>query len=209
MFKFVYDTQSFEHVFNLPNGALFSQDSIIDIQLMNDISPNWIYTEGKPSAVGILYENRMTVYVAEKEGDVLFKESVWLALQDAAKVSKLYAFNWRFERDVLKVLFGGFEFPFNEIIPIRGVGWNRDKCYNVLREKGVLKISKEIYDIYGGDSKKPMIDFADWLKDGDHQHLMNIVHHNLHCLIKESLIHKNRDWFAKNYALNGKGFEKK
>lgn len=207
MFRFVYDTESFENTFKLPNGSLFSHDCIIDLELLNDIAPKWIYSEGKPCAVGLLYENRMTIYVAETDDDKQFKAAVWEALQQQAKISKLYAFNEQYIGGVLKALFDGFSFPFKELAPIHGSGWTKDKCYKVLRLYSILSGDKEIYDNYGGERTLSVEYFAQWLETGDSQHLRDISQHILTNLVRQSLIHRHRDFFAKQYNLDSGGFE--
>lgn len=209
MFKFTYETQSFETTFALPEASLFSQDCIIELDLLNDLAPKWVYAEGKPCVIGILHENRIIVCVAETEDDEEFKNEVWNILHEKAQIAKFYALNWLYVRDVLKSLFNGFEFPIHELSPINGQGWTRDKRYQVLRTYRILKGDKEIYDNYCSDAKKSVADWKKWLADGDQQHLMDIVQNVLGNLCKLALIHKHREWYSQQFHLDKDLFERR
>jgi hypothetical protein len=197
MFRFTYDTESFETTFRLPQGSLYAQDCIIELVLMNDISPKWIYSEGKACAVGLLHQSRMVVYIAESEYDEDFRAEVTEALKSK---SEIWGFNWEYISTVIKTL-SGQGFPMNELQPTKKRGWSRNKCYELLRSKGILSESKGVYDNYGGDIKKAVEDWQKWLDDGEQQHLMDISQHLLGNLIKDALIYQFRNWLVKQIPM--------
>ena len=201
MFKFTYDTESFETVFKLPQGSLYSHDCIIEVDLLNDLSPNWIYEEGKACAVGFLHTNRIIVCIAESEYDSDFRAEVLAILQE--KASPLYGFNWEYVATVLKTLTGQ-SFPMHELQPTKKKGWSRDRLYRTLREQGVLTEDKEVYDNYGGTAKKACEDWQKWLADGEQQHLLDISQHLLGNLIKDALIYQFNQFLINHINLAGK-----
>lgn len=207
MFGFTYDTNNFEHTFGLPDGALYSQEAIIEVALRNSLAPRWVYSEGQPVCVGILHQNRIQIFLAEKEQEPEFNRIVFDTLNSLSKETELYSFNGRFASGVLSALFDGFEFPIKDLAPVRGKGWSREKCYQVLRQRKIVD-DKEIYDKTKGDMQQSVIDWRAWLKDGEHQHLMDIGHGIIAQLYKDSLIHRAREWFTNEFKTDSGGFVK-
>jgi hypothetical protein len=205
MLQFTYDIAQFEAKFDLPHGSLFSDDVIVDVEIRNDIAPDWVYIEGEACAVGILHKDRIYIFIAEAEDDPIFKNKVWGALYDLPQ-GPLYAFNRNMEAGVLHTLFDGFDFPIAELKPISGPGWSKDRCYQALRMYGKVD-GKEIVDIFKG---KGVLCADRWIKyreTGEMQWLMEIVEHNIQCLLKQSLIHRHRAWYPTQFKMNDRNFE--
>lgn len=206
MLEFHYDTAQFAGVLEAPEGYFASNNIIIDTELMNDLSVHkWDYSKALVAIVGFIRGTRMTILAAESEDDAVFRDYVTATISKLAEQGQLFAFNKDFERGVLKTL-TGIEFPISELKPISGKGWTKDKCYNVLLEKGIIK-GKPVTDIFDGDAKKVVVFYQRWKETCDNQFLMDILSHNINCLLKESTIHSNRDWFRANYNLGRNNFE--
>jgi len=206
MLEFTYDTAQFAAVLEAPEGYFASEDVIIDTELINDLSVHkWDYSKALVAIFGFIRGSRMTIVAAENEDDTVFRDYVTATVSKLAEHNRLFAFNKDFERGVLKTL-TGIEFPILELKPISGKGWTKDACYNALVEKGVIK-GKPVTDIFNGDAKKVVVYYQRWRETFENQFLMDILSHNINCLLKESTIHSNSDWFRANYNLGRNNFE--
>jgi hypothetical protein len=202
MFKFVYDIAQFELKFGLPHNSLFSDHVIIDVDIMNNISPRWIYSEGKPCVVGLLHKDRIWIYAAEDDKADYFKDNVARVIDEAGKIANIYAFNKEFAEGVLMP-----SHKMYELKPISGSGWNRDKCYQALRMHDVFKDKQEILDPFKGKETLTADYWEKYQATGEMQWLMEIIEHNLSGLLRGALIHNNRDWFPKKFKVNDRNFE--
>lgn len=200
MFKFVYDIAQFEAKFGLPHRSLFSDHVILDVDIMNDISPRWVYSEGKPCVVGLLHKGYISIYAAEDDKDDYFKDTVARIIDEAGKIADIYAFNKEFAEGVLR-------YPIYELKPISGSGWSRDKCYQALRVHSVLKDNQEILDPFKGNEPLTADRWEKYQATGEMQWLMEIIEHNLSGLLRGALIHNHRDWYRRQFNLNSRSFE--
>jgi hypothetical protein len=202
MFKFVYNISQFEAKFGLPLNSLFSDQIILDVDILNDISPRWVYSEGKPCVVGLLHKNIICIYATEDDKDDYFKDTITREIDEAGKIGDIYAFNKEFTEGVLR-------YPIYELKPISGSGWSRDKCYQALRMYGILKDKQEITDPFKGNETLTADRWEKYQATGEMQWLMEIIEHNLTGLLRGALIHNNRDWYRKQFNLNDRNFEQR
>lgn len=204
MIKLEYPLSDFESIYDTDEGFFFSPDIIVDNELMNDISDDWNYKKGKISVVGMLFLNQITVFVAEKEDDKEFKQAVADELFVRGKNSFIYSFNRNMEMGNFQGDFG-IEIPINEIKPFNAKGWNKNRFFHELQKREVIpKI--DLKDVYDGDSSKAVESWQKYLESDDEKHLMDIVSHNINCLLKECIILKNQKYFREHWVIDEKGF---
>lgn len=188
-------------------GNLFIPDNgitIVDNEISNDIRPDWIYENGLPIVVGFLDQQRVTIFVAETEHDKEFEKAVVDNLDRYASVSKLFAFNRFMEMGNFKGAFG-YNSDIHEIKPFNAKGWNKERFFKTLLDKAVIPMV-DIEDPFKGDSGLCISSWGKYLTTGERKHLMDIVKHNINCLLKECVILKNRDYFINNYKINDRGW---
>jgi len=197
---FYYNTNQIEGLYNLRNNFLKSPFIIIDNEIQNDISKDWVYENGKLSVVGFLFDNKIEIYVSETEDDKEFKIHLTKRLKDLSINNNLYSFNKYMEMGNFKGDLN-IDIKINEIKPFNAKGWNKDRFFNELQEQNIIPRFK-VYDPFESDAGLCVTFWEDYLKTKDTDKLKQIVIHNINCLIKESLILKHRSFFTENYEIN-------
>ena len=204
MIVFDYKLEEFEKLYKVTSGFFSNNSIIVDNELMNDISEDWDYEKGKPCVVGILHKDFIKILVAEKENDKAFKDSVIYYLHKLGESAMLYAFNKYVEMGNFK----GFmktRIPIEEIKPFNAKGWNKDKFFTILVDNKVIPFVI-IKDVFKGNAGMCIIRWEEYLRTGNKTCLYDIVSHNINCLLKESVILKNRSYFIENYKVDKKGW---
>lgn len=199
-----YATDVLEELYHVPSGLFYSEYAIVDNELQNDISKDWNYKKGVIACTGILYKNRISIYVAESANDEDFKREVSRDLDALSKFATLYAYNKNMEEGN----FNGnlnIQLVINEIKPFRGKDTSKNKLFYVLIHKRLVP-GFEIDDPVLGDGKLCPIFYQRYLQNHNDVYLKDIVKHNLSCLLKECLILKNRSFFRMNYEIDKYGF---
>ena len=199
-----YLVKDFETEYKTPEGFFQNDIVIIDNEIQNDISPNWDYETGKISVVGILLGTQIMMFVAENEDDIDFKTEVRYQLEKLKHSKMFYAFNNKMEMGNFKG-YMAYDLEIQEIKPFNAKGWNKDRFYNTLKDRKVIP-DIEIKDVFKGDAGLCVTKWQEYIKTKDEQHLMDIVSHNINCLLKESVIYKNRQYFLDNWDIDGNGF---
>jgi len=204
MREFNYNVTDIEKEYGVSQGFFSNDFIIIDNEIQNDISSDWDYLKGKISVVGILYLDNIKIFVAEEENDVDFKNAVKEEINRLGKFAYIYAFNNKMEMGNFK---GDMDFdvPIKEIKPFNARGWNKDKFYTELRKRNQIP-DKKIIDIFDGDAGHCIPNWEEYLKTGNFDLMMNIVSHNINCLLKESVILKNQVFFKENWEVNERGW---
>jgi len=181
-----------------------SDSVIVDNEIMNDISDDWDYYKGKICLTGMLYEDVIEIYIAESENDADFKIEVSSRLEELHETGmRIYALNNKFE---LGTFAGnlGCSCVIEEIRTFKGKGSSKDNMFSVLNKHGI--INAEVRDVLNGDSAKCVDLWKDYKKTGNFLSLLTIAVHNINCLVKESIILKNKQWFIDNVKTDMNGF---
>lgn len=199
-----YLVEDFEKKYNVPHGFFANPSAIVDNELGNDISKNWNYEEGNIVVTGILHKDKIYIYVRESDDDDQFKKAVCRKLLDIGGEVPLYAFNKNFEVGNFKGEFD-CEIEIKEVKPFNARGWTKDRFFDELRKRKVIPDIR-MRDALGGDGSKCPTKWAEYIKTKDFQHVMDIVSHNLGCLLKESIILKHKDYFWNNWVIDDNGF---
>ena len=207
MKHFTYNVDEFEKLYGMPQGFFSNDVVIVDNEIQNDISKDWNYLKGKICVVGILHLDQIRTFVAEKRNDEDFKMYVSDELKKFGQNAPIYAFNRFMEIGNFKGDFG-IEIPIKEIKPFNARGWNKDKFFNELRNRKQIP-DIQVKDIFKGDAGQCIIKWDEYMKTGDFQNLMDIVSHNINCLLKESVIQKHKKFFEDNWNINSQGFLEK
>jgi len=207
MKHFTYNVDEFEKLYGMPQGFFINDVVIVDNEIQNDISKDWNYLKGKICVVGILHLDQIRTFVAEKRNDEDFKMYVSDELKKFGQNAPIYAFNRFMEIGNFKGDFG-IEIPIKEIKPFNARGWNKDKFFNELRNRKQIP-DIQVKDIFKGDAGQCIIKWDEYMKTGDFQNLMDIVSHNINCLLKESVIQKHKKFFEDNWNINSQGFLEK
>lgn len=200
-----YDVKDIEKKYKVPEGTFQNDFVIIDNETQNNIAPDWDYTKAKISIVGLLYKNKVKIFIAEKENDKEFKTSIKKELNKLKKQSNIYAFNNNMELGNFKGDFEDYEIIIHEIKPFNGRGWNKDKFYYTLR------LAQEIPDViindpFKGDGGKCIDSWVKFQETKDIKYMKEAIIHNLNCLLKESIILKHNLFFKKNWLIDEKNF---
>jgi hypothetical protein len=206
MLKFVYELDNFAKTLNYPIEQLFTIDAIVDVELLNDISGGWQYTEAKICCVGVIHKGLITIMLLEYEGDKKFLPIVQEELMRFASEARLFSFNAGMEQAIFDNLFDKI-FKIEELAPIHGKGWSMQRCYDTLMDNKVIS-GVHLKDTFEG---KPMASAIHWQRfkeTEEEEHLWKISHHCVENLLRQALIHHNRDWFGKNFKLDAKGWER-
>lgn len=200
----VYLLEDFEKKYNVPQGFFANNSVIVDNELGNDISDDWDYEKGKIIITGILHKDKIYMYVKEGNQDTEFKTAICRKLLDLGSTVPIHAFNKNFEIGNFK---GDFdcEIEINEIKPFNAKGWTKDRFFEELRKRKKIPDIK-MRDALGNDGGKCPGKWKEYIETQDFQHMMDIVSHNLGCLLKESVIMKHRDFFLNNWELDKRGF---
>ena len=204
MIKQTFNIYEFEKAYKVDDGTFFSDVAIVDNELMNDIAENWNYEEGQIAVTGVLFQDVITIFIAEKEDDEDFKREVVDFLIKISSQTKLYAFNNKMEMGNFKGNLD-YEVKINEIKPFRAKGWNKDKFFHTLIDDKVIK-NIAISDVFDGDGAKCITSWKKYIKTGEEGNLSDIISHNINCLLKECIILKNRNYFFDNYECDKNNF---
>ena len=199
MKHYTYNTKYF-------HADLFNNDNcIIDNEICNDISKDWNYLEGVPIVVGFLHKNQIDIFLAETPDDKEFEEGVKSFIRKKVMDSvDLYSFNKHME-------IGNFKGAWNitvdikEIKPFMGRGWTKDKFYNELIAREVISDCK-IVDVFQGDASLCITKYNKFLETGKIEYALEIVKHNMNCVLKESVILKHQNYFRNNYQVDERGW---
>jgi len=204
MRQLTYLVEDFEAKNNAPKGFFCNASAIVDNELGNDISDDWDYQKGKIVVTGILHRDQIFMFIKDSEDDEDFGKEVCRKLLEIGCKVPLYAFNRNFEIGNFK---GDFncEIEIKEIKPFNARGWNKDRFYNELRKRNAIP-NINLRDALNGDAKECPNKWGKYIKTNDFQHVMDIVSHNLSCLLKESVILKNKDYFWNNWKIDDNGF---
>ena len=92
-----------------------------------------------------------------------------------------------------------------EIKPFKAKGWSKDNFYNELIAKKVIK-DCNILDPYESDASRCIYDWNRFQRTNQIEYALNIVKHNINCLLKESVILNHKKYFLDNYHINEKGW---
>lgn len=204
MREFTYNIDELENLHKAPSGFFFNDNIIIDNEISNDISPDWDYTKGKVIVVGYLFRDQIRILVAENDDDKEFAKAVVEEISDIGGRALLYSFNRNMEIGNFKGCFD-FEVPIKEIKPFNAKGWNKDRFYKELRERKVIPDIR-IKDLFEGDASLCIQRWQKYQETGNFQNVMDIVSHNINCLLKESIIQKHKEYFHDNWDIDGRGF---
>jgi len=204
MKEFTYQVADIEKEHGVSKGFYSNEFIIIDNEIQNDISADWDYKKAKICVVGILYLDTIKIFVAEEEDDKGFKQAVIDEINKLGKLAYLFAFNNKmemgnFEGDM------DFDVPIREIKPFNARGWNKDRFYNELRKRNQIP-DKKIIDIFDGDAGLCITNWEEYVKTDNFDLMMNVVSHNINCLLKESVILKHKHYFKKNWEINARGW---
>lgn len=180
---------------------IFSKESIVDIEICNDISNgpgmDWSYSKSDIITVGLIYKDDVTIIQKEKKDT---KKDFINAIKIILPPLGFYAFNYKMEQEGL---LGYTHQMYNaeEIKPWKGRGWNKDKFFEEV--KTIIKPIDTINDPLNGDSSLVQSRFEDGIYE-------DIILHNLNCLIKEAYILKFRPALIKKYKnkINSDGWLK-
>lgn len=204
MREFTYNVVEIEREYGVPIGTFSNDFIIIDNEIQNDISADWDYLKGKVNVVGILYLDLIKIFVAEEENDEEFKNAVRDEINRLGDFAYIYAFNNKMEMGNFK---GDMDFdvPIREIKPFNAKGWNKDKFYNELRKRNQIPDIK-IIDVFNGNAGLCIPNWKKYLETGNFDYMMDIVSHNINCLLKESVILKNKHFFKMNWKVDKNNF---
>lgn len=200
MKHFIYSNKYFHQ-------DLFLNDNcIVDNEISNDISPDWDYTKGKPIVVGFLHKDKIDIFLAEKENDKDFQQAVDEFIQKKVDDGvDLYSFNRYMELGNYKGAWGIDNWQIKEIKPFKGRGWTKDKFFNELIARKQIPDVK-VADVFGGDASLCIYYWEKYQDTGKIEFALKIVEHNINCLLKESVIQKNRDFFRNTFKIDEKGW---
>lgn len=177
----------------------------MDNEISNDISKDWDYTKGIPVLVGFLHKEHMDIFLAEEEDDLEFRKEVKKFITNMVEQGiDMYSFNRHMERGNFKGKWG-WDVPMKEIKPFKGRGWSKDKFYNILIGQEIIPDAK-ITDVFDGDASQCIHYWKRYQDTGKIEHALKIIKHNMNCLMKESVIQKNKKYFLDNYRLDEKGW---
>jgi len=202
-----YNLSYFEKDLGLPEGYLNFNGVIIDNETGNDLkSLDWQYDKANVTVVGFLFDDKLEICMKSKDDDDEFLEAVKLRLDSFKKTREMFAYNIKMERGNFEGLFG-VTYPFKEIKPFdtkRPKEW----FYKRLLKHKVIELKKEIDDPFAGNSVQCVNVWKEYIRSGVHNILYDVIKHNIACLIKERLIHLNREHFEnrKLYPLTSDGW---
>lgn len=204
MKQFNYDLKPIEKEYGVPEGFFSNDNAIIDNEIMNDISDDWNYEKAKISVTGILYRDKITIYLAENEEDLDFKNELSSVLVKLNGDVEMFALNkfmeiGNFKGDLC------LDIEIKEIKPFNAKGFNKDRFFEELKKAKVIP-DIEIYDVFKGDSGLCVTRWKEYIETKDFDLVMNIVSHNINCLLKESVIQKNKQFFLDNWEVDEKNF---
>lgn len=204
--EFDYKVEDMEKQYNAPKGFFESEVCVVDNEIANNIAPDWDYTKAEVICTGFLHGNQIKVFVAESKDDMKFKKAVKDYLNRMKLNYELVAFNHNMEEGNFKGNMD-YEIKIGEVKPFMAKGWNKDRFYNILLEKEVIP-EVLIVDVFNGNAGLCIDYFKKWEETESRQFLMDIVSHNINCLLKESVIYKNISYFRENYEVKANGWLK-
>ena len=169
---------------------------IVDVEIGNDISPDWDYTKSDVITFGYIQVNNVTIIQREKTDKIEdFKKEIKKIMET---LPTCYSFNFRMEKGSLDG-FVGIKYFFEEIKPWKGKGWNKDAFFKEVQK--ITRIDDEIICPFDGDGGK--VQDAYTMEKYD-----EIIAHNLTCLTKEAYIMKYKFDLLKKFEgqINSSGW---
>jgi len=153
-------------------------EPIVDLEIKNDLSPDWIYSKCDIITLGLLIQDKAIIIQREEKDDLdEFKNKIKELLKD---IPHFYSFNLFMEKEGLKG-FLGEDYNVKELKIWSGKGWNKDHFFEEIKK--IVKVEDEIHCPFDGDGSKVQQAYS----DGQYE---DIMAHNLTCLIKEAYIKK-------------------
>lgn len=187
------------------HADLFVNDNcIMDNEISNDISDGWDYTKGKPILVGFLHRDKMDIFLAENDDDQDFAKAVQDHVKEVLTETEIYSFNKKMELGNFSGAWG-FDMELKEIKPFKAKKYTKDRFYNELIARQVIPDCK-IADVFCGDASQCIHNWKKYQDTGKIEYAMDIVKHNMNCLLKESVIQKNKPYFLNNFNIDKKGW---
>ncbi len=197
------DLNLLEQITGAEHGLFHSTVAIVDNEIANDISSNWDYASAEIITTGVLYKDTATILLADKKDDKVFRKVTIMKLKEFAKRTELYALNRFMEQGNFKGFFG-IDLDIKEIKPFKGKRWNKDRFFLTLVETGMIKpFALKDPLTHGGEC---IAEWAEFLRTGKKEHLYKIAGHNLNCLVKESIILKNKSYLQSLVKINKDGW---
>jgi len=197
------ELEAFEILYQVPKGFFDCEHVIVDFEIINDLKPDWIYKNGKPCVAGFLHKNKIMMYLAESEQDQDFIKKIQEVMKDNSE--RVFALNSEFESAIFQGFFDIQYVEVHEIQPFKGKFWNKEKFFRELVKYEVIP-KLELEDPLSTEGEKCPVMWSKYIETGDKDYLEQIAGHNLNCLLKESVILKNIQFFNENYNVNKKGW---
>ena len=167
---------------------------IVDVEISNNIAPEWKWSEGKISVAGFLVDNVITQFMLMNNSNLTeFRNKINNFLSTLTK-KQLYAFNINMETGCFENLIG--ESPiFHEIKPpFKIPRFNKDYCFGYLIKHSIIsKDSIGFEDPLKGNSG---LCIKCW-SDGEFE---NVRLHNVCCLLKEAKILQHKAFLEKKFS---------
>lgn len=169
------------------NTKITTKEVICDVEIGNELAPEWIYENADIVTFGILNGNKAIILQREKKDDVgTFKTAIKDILKD---IPHFYSFNVNMEK---KGLYGFLSenYSVKEIKLWSGRGWSKNLFFEEISK--IVKIEDEINCPFDGDSSKTQEAY-------NNEKYEDIISHNLTCLLKEAYIKKYGDKLIEKY----------
>ncbi len=196
------ELEAFEVLYGVSKGFFDNDNIITDIEISNNLAPDWDYKKAKPICVGFLLKNKITIFIAESDNDIEFNSSVKKFV--SANSDNHWSFNKNFEQTIFNSVFNINYANIKEIKPFFAKFWTKDKFFKeLIRENVIDKIE------FQGDSEdkaKYTIAWDNYLETKDKEYLNKIAIYCMNNLFTESIIQKNLNFFKENYNINKKGW---
>jgi len=197
------ELEAFEILYQVPKGFFDNKHLLVDMEITNDLSPDWVYSNAKPCCVGFLLQNKVMIYLAENDNDTDFITAIQKYMKDNSE--KVFALNQNFESTVLQSFFDIQYVDVHEIKPFKAKFWNKKKFFNeLIKDEQIPQL--KLQDPYTEDKLKTTEVWADYKKTQDKNYLDMIAGHVLISLLKESVILNNNQYYNENYNINKKGW---
>jgi hypothetical protein len=204
MKKITLNLREYSKILGCKPELIMNDNIILDVEISNDLRPDWVYSNGRVIVAGFIFKDKMTIFSAEEDHDIQFKIAVSDFITSLPKGTKIYAFNNQMEIGCCKNSFN-LDLRIEDMKPLKMRGGSKDFFFDTLLNKGIIKKLK-LQDNFNGDGGKCIETWALFQKTKDVKHLNDIILHNFNCLIKESIIQKNKQFFLDNWIIDDKGW---